>query len=44
MLEYKNFCLAMEAHRDREVSWDKNRDRIEVLADENSVVVVKEVD
>ena len=28
----------MEAHRDREVSWDKNRDRIEVLADENSVV------
>ena len=38
MLEYKNFCLAMEAHRDREVKWDMNRDRIEVLADENSVV------
>ena len=28
----------MEAHRDREVKWDMNRDRIEVLADENSVV------
>ena len=28
----------MEAHRDREVQWDKNRDRIELLADENSVV------
>ena len=34
----KNFCLAMEAHRDREVQWDKNRDRIELLAGENSVV------
>ena len=28
----------MEAHRDREVQWDKNRDRIELLAGENSVV------
>ena len=28
----------MEAHRDREVKWDMNRDRIELLADENSVV------
>jgi len=28
----------MQAHRDREVKWDKNRDMIEVLADENSVV------
>ena len=31
----------MQAHRDREVQWDKNRDRIELLADENSVVARK---
>ena len=31
----------MQAHGDREVEWDKNRDRIEALADENSVVARK---